>query len=168
VANQFPQDIYQQLDGIDFRLLDELAFLCRKQRQRTGAAYCCPGREYLARKVDCDIGTISRHTTKLERLGLIEKIQRRPVRGQWRSCLYRLRSWVSWRLGQIAGMLRKVGKARSTEKNSHRVRPDARIAHAYENSAPRPHSTPLKPPLTAQEIATRHPILQRWLQRGKF
>jgi DNA-binding transcriptional ArsR family regulator len=120
----FPTDIYQQLDGIDFRLLDELAFLCQQQRQRTGAAYCCPGREYLARKVDCDIGTISRHTSKLERLGLLEKIQRRPVRGQWRSCLYRLRSWVSWRLGQVAGMLRKVGRVRTTGPKINRVRPE--------------------------------------------
>jgi DNA-binding transcriptional ArsR family regulator len=161
----FPTDIYQQLDGIDFRLLDELAFLCKQQRQRTGAAYCCPGREYLARKVDCDIGTISRHTSKLERLGLLEKIQRRPVRGQWRSCLYRLRSWVSWRLGQIAGMLRKVGKSGSIEKIPHRVRPAARITSVNESNVFRSPSQPLAIAPTPEEIAARHPILARWLQR---
>ena len=165
MANQFPQEIYQQLDGIDFRLLDELAFLCKQQRQRTGAAYCCPGREYLATKVDCDVGTISRHTSKLEKLGLLEKIQRRPIRGQWRSCLYRLRSWVSWRLGQIAGMLRKVGKSRSPEKIPHRVRPAARITHKYENNVLQAPSKPLTTSPTAEEIAARHPILARWLAR---
>lgn len=140
MANQFPQDIYQQLDGTDFRLLDELAFLCKQQRQRTRAAYCCPGREYLARKVGCDVGTISRHTSKLEKLGLIEKIQRRPIRGQWRSCLYRLRSWVSWRLGQVAGALRQMGKKRKKSAEVHRVRPDAHKTNAYENNVFKPHS----------------------------
>jgi hypothetical protein len=166
MANQFPQDIYQQLDGIDFRLLDELAYLCNQQRQRTGAAYCCPGRDYLAGKVGCDRGTISRHTTKLERLGVLEKIQRRPLRGQWRSCLYRLRSWVGWRLGQVAGMLRKIGKARAPGPTAHRVRPSARIAHKYENNASKPPSKPLNTPLSPEQIAARDPILARWLQRG--
>lgn len=141
MAQQFPQDIYQQLDGIDFRLLDELAYLCKQQRQRSTAAYCCPGREYLAKKVGCDVGTVSRHTSKLEKLGLIEKIQRRPIRGQWRSCLYRLRNWVAWRLGQIGAMLRQGGKKKPKESaTSHRVRPDAHIAAAYESNAFEPHS----------------------------
>jgi DNA-binding transcriptional ArsR family regulator len=162
VANQFPHDIYRQLDGIDFRLLDELTFLCRKQRQRTGAAYCCPGREYLAGKVGCDVGTISRHTSKLERLGLLEKLQRRPVRGQWRSCLYRLRSWVSWRLGQVAGRLRKMGPARN---RADRVRPHARLASVgTELVAPNPRPARKMPPATVGILQT-NPILRRWLQR---
>jgi len=73
MANRFPQDIYQKLDGYDFRILDELAFLCKQQRQRTRAAYCCPGREYLAGKIGCDVGTISRHTSKLVRLGIVDR-----------------------------------------------------------------------------------------------
>lgn len=165
MAIQFPHEIYRQLDGIDFRLLDELAFLCKQQQKRTGAAYCCPGREYLAAKTGCDVGTISRHTTKLEKLGLLEKIQRRPVRGQWRSCLYRLRSWVSWRLGQVAGMLRKVGKGKSAEQETHRVRLGARIAHPYENNVFKTPPKPRETPLSVEQIAARHPILARWLQR---
>lgn len=121
MAFQFPQEIYQKLDGIDLKLLDELAFLCRQQKKKTGSAYCCPGRRYLAGKLGVDVGTISRHTTKLLELGILDKRQRRPVRGIWQTCLYRLRSWQAWALGRVAGLIRKVG-------NPHRVRLGARKA----------------------------------------
>ena len=75
MAHRFPIETYQKLDGIDLKLLNEVAYLSKLQKKRTGSAYCCPGRAYLAAKVGCDVGTISRHTSKLVALG-IRQLQR--------------------------------------------------------------------------------------------
>jgi len=152
VAFKFPQDTYNKLDGIDLKLLDEIAFLCRQQKKKTGSAYCCPGRQYLADKLGCDIGTISRHTTKLLELGVLDKRQRRPVRGIWQTCLYRLRSWQAWALGRVAGLLRKVG-------NPHRVRPDARKAFLKRKVETSQEHSPLQ-----NDVGKL--ILDRWKARG--
>jgi hypothetical protein len=152
VSFRFPQETYQQLDGIDLKLLEEIAFLCRQQRKRTGAAYCYPRRAYLAGKLGCDVGTISRHTSKLAGLGVLEKIQRRRIRGIWQTCLYRLRSWQAWMLGRVAGVVRKVG-------NFHRVRPNA-------------HKASLGRKMETSEAKTRPQnhvsqiILARWKEKG--
>jgi hypothetical protein len=153
VAHTFPQEIYKQLDGIDFRILNEIAFLSKQQKKRTGSAYCCPGREYLAAKVGCDIGTISRHTSKLVRLGVLEKRQRRPIRGIWQTCLYKLRGWASWALAGIAGQLRKIGN------NSHRVRPSTHRASVQTEIR-----TPKVQSLIKNDLVTQ--ILERWEARG--
>ncbi len=111
VYQKFPKDIYRQLDGVDFRLIDELTFLSKLQRERTGASYCLPGREYLARKLAVSVRTVSRHIAKLKGLGVIDAIQRRPVRGQWRSNLYKVVHWIGWRVRQLTGSIRDVWKA---------------------------------------------------------
>ena len=51
---------------------------------------CLPGREYLATAFGLNVSTISSITTRLARTGHITKLQRRPDRGQWHSCLYKL------------------------------------------------------------------------------
>jgi hypothetical protein len=160
VAHTFPQDIYQQLDGIDYRILNELSFLSKQQKRRTGSAYCCPGREYLAAKVKCDVGTISRHTSKLVKLGILDKRQRRPIRGIWQTCLYKLVGWAAWALAGIAGQLRKK------PNNFHRVRLTPRIASVKtEIIASKTHSSPKK-----EELSTNNDfvsiILRRWEARG--
>ena len=161
MAHTFPQDIYQQLDGIDFRILNELSFLSKQQKRRTGSAYCCPGREYLAAKVGCDVGTISRHTSKLVTLGILDKRQRRPIRGIWQTCLYKLMGWASWAMAGIASQLRKK------PNNSHRVRPTAHIASVKtEIIASKPHSLPTKEgPATINDLGRM--ILKRWEARGE-
>jgi hypothetical protein len=133
--------------------MEQGAFLSKQQKKRTGSAYCCPGREYLAGKVGCDVGTISRHTSKLVRLGILEKLQRRPIRGIWQTCLYKLRGWVSWALAGIAGALRKI------RNNSHRVRHDAHIASQKEKIIPPEGKSPVQNDFVVQ-------ILQRWKERG--
>jgi len=154
VAHVFPHEIYKKLDGIDFRILNEIAFLSKQQKKRTGSAYCCPGREYLAAKVGCDIGTISRHTTKLVKLGVLEKRQRRPIRGIWQTCLYKLKGWASWLLAGIAGQLRKIRNV------SHRVRHDAHIASVRTEIRIPEGKPPIKNGLVTD-------ILTRWKERGK-
>ncbi len=47
-------------------------------------------------------------TSKLVKLGVLEKRQRRPIRGIWQTCLYKLKSWAAWALAGIAGALRKL------------------------------------------------------------
>jgi hypothetical protein len=153
VAHTFPQEIYKKLDGIDFRILNEVSFLSKLQKKRTGSAYCCPGREYLAEKVGCDVGTISRHTSKLVTLGVLEKRQRRPIRGIWQTCLYKLRGWGSWALAGMAGQLRKIGN------KAHRVRRTPHIASVRTEIR-----TPEVTPSVKNERVAQ--ILQRWKARG--
>jgi DNA-binding transcriptional ArsR family regulator len=159
MAKRFPQETYQKLDGIDLKLLDEIAFLSRQQRKRTGSAYCRPSRAYLGKKLGVDVGTISRHTSKLVDLGVLDKQQRRPVRGIWQTCLYRLRNWQAWALGRVAGFLRKIG-------NNHRVRLDARKLPCERNK----ETSEVK--ITASAIKTAAPnnleqeLMQRWEAKG--
>lgn len=152
VAEQrtFPQDISNQLLGVDYRILDELAFLSKQQQKKSGAAYAMPGRAYLAHKLSVSIRTISRSIARLKRLGILDSIQRRPVRGQWKTNLYRLRHWFSWRLGQLSGVLRKL---------SHRGTPKAHITFSIrEIKAP----DPLPP--TKNSLSEK--ILGRWREKG--
>ena len=152
MAFTFPQETYQKLDGIDLKLLNEIEFLSRQQRKRTGSAYCCPSRAYLAGKLGVDVGTISRHTSKLVDLGVLDKRQRRPIRGIWQTCLYRLRSWQAWALGRVVGFLRKIG-------NNHRVRPDAHKL-SYERKI---ETFQVKtPPINNLE----QELLTRWKKKG--
>lgn len=88
-------------------------------------------------------GTISRHTTKLVRLGILDKRQRRPVRGIWQTCLYKLVSWGAWALAGIAGAVRKK------RSKSHRVRPPARIASVQTEIVPQEGQPPRKNDLVA-------------------
>src|SRR5262245_17181852 len=104
----FPVDIYRQLLGVDFRLLDELTFLSRQQKKKTGSSYCLPGRQYLSEKLGISIRTISRSDARLKRLGILDVTQRRPIRGIWQTNLYKVRHWLGWRLGQIGMNLRKI------------------------------------------------------------
>ncbi len=152
VAYRFPQETYQKLDGIDLKLLNEIAFLSRLQRKKTGSAYCCPSRNYLAGKLGVDVGTISRHTTKLLELGVLEKIQRRRVRGIWQTCLYKLRTWQAWALGRVAGLLRKIG-------SHHRVR-----LGAPKHSLERKKET--SEPFSSLKNTKGEEILARWKAKG--
>lgn len=150
-ARTFPSDIAQRLTGTDFRLLDELSFLSRLQRKRTGASYAMPSRRYLAEKIGCSIRTVSRSVARLKRLGILEAVQRRPRRGVWRSNLYRIRSWIGWRLGQLSGALRKIGSHRGT-RTAHIAFSKRKIETSEEQSPPQ------------NDLGTS--ILARWRDRG--
>jgi hypothetical protein len=106
----------------------------------------------LANKLGVDVGTVSRHTSKLVTVGVLEKVQRRCVRGIWQTCLYWLRSWQAWALGRVAGFLRKIG-------NSHRVR-----LGAHKHSLERKLETPKVPPSLKSNVYEE--ILTRWREKG--
>jgi Helix-turn-helix domain len=150
VAFAFPTDIYRQLLGTDFRLLDELTFLAKQQQKKSGAAYCMPGRKYLAEKLSCSIRTISRSIARLRRLGILDAIQRRPVRGLWQTNLYKIRHWLGWRIGQLGQLLRKP---------THRGTPMAHIASPWGKIE-------TSDPPTQQKNAKGEEILARWKDKG--
>ena len=152
VAEQrtFPQDISNQLLGVDYRILDELAFLSKQQQKKSGAAYAMPGRAYLSQKLGCSVRTISRSISRLKRLGILDSTQRRPVRGRWKTNLYKIRSWIGWRLGQLSGTLRKL---------SHR---GPRMAHIAFLERKIETSDPLPPP----KNSVGEEILTRWKAKG--
>lgn len=104
-----PQELWRQLRSIDAGLLDNLAFLCRLRRAEsgTGAAYCTPGRAWLAQRLGVSVWTISRHTSRLKRLGALEKVQRRPKAGKWQTNLYVLRGRCAWIVGTALARVRR-------------------------------------------------------------
>ena len=67
------REVWLQLDGIDFRLIEELTFL------QGNRGYSFPSREYLASKLKISIGTVSRHVSKLRSLGLLQVTHRRTA-----------------------------------------------------------------------------------------
>ena len=99
----FDRTTWNQLSSLDIRILDELAFLSRSTatRSATGARYCYPSRPWLAQRLACSVETITRHTSKLARLGLLAKLQRRPVRGTWQTNLYRLIHPMAWAAARL-------------------------------------------------------------------
>lgn len=110
LQRRWPQDIWNHLTGLDARLLEQLAFLARLQRARSpkGAAYCTPGRAWLATRLDCHPDTISRHTAKLQALGILDKRQRRPISGIWQTCLYAITSPLGWRFAALRATIARV------------------------------------------------------------
>lgn len=109
---RFDRDTWNQLSSIDVRLLDALGFLsrCTAKRSPTGALYAIPGRRWLAKHLGCSVETITRHTTKLRDLGLLKKLQRRPVTGQWQTCLYRLVHPMAWAAAAITGRVTRLAR----------------------------------------------------------
>ena len=107
---QFDEETYRQLDGYDIRLLEEIEFLSKLQAKKsiTGAKYCCPSEIYLSKKVGIARENISRHISKLSRLGILAITHRRKLRGNWQTNMYRIVSWVWWRLRQATQTLRSL------------------------------------------------------------
>lgn len=133
-----------QLDGIDFRLIEELTFL-------QGNRGCCfPSREYLAAKLKISIWTISRHTSKLKGLGLLSIQPRRYRRtdGTWatRSNIYKVLGFIGSKVRKILSLLTGV-------------RPKARIPKQKEKSEHFDLSQVKNPKLKG--------FLERWKARGE-
>jgi len=107
---QFDIETYRQLDGPDIRLLEEIDFLSRRQAKRsvTGARYCCPSEIYLSKKIGIARENVSRHISKLSRLGVLAVQNRRKLRGNWQTNLYKIVNWGWWRLRQAAQALRST------------------------------------------------------------
>ncbi len=149
VMVQPPAEIWAALSSIDLKVLEQLAFLCRlKARERPGgAAWCHPGRRWLAERLRCSVSTVSRHVCKLRRLGVLDKFQPRPRGGIWRTNVYRLLSRRSWRLARIGVLIERV---------AHRSRLHAH--YSPKESAKRGSSD------SRLEFSA---LYERWMSRGK-
>lgn len=173
-AFTFPQDIYNQLDGVDFRLLEEIDYLsrCQAKHGKTGARYCFPSEAYLAQKLSRCREVISRHVSKLSRLGVLSVIHRRKVRGHWQTNLYRIVSSVWWRI--------RKGLGKTISRDFSRVPPaHKRRAKILADSSTNPHrvtfpshiadpmrvinNSPTRKTLKAHVDS----ILQTWMKRGE-
>jgi hypothetical protein len=100
--SKFPVDIWRKLSGSQFRLVEELAFLGK-------GAPCYVGRAYLAKKLGLHVDSVSRITSQLVDLGVLDKFQRRYRRkdGSWdyRPCVYKLAQWAVWK---FRALMRKI------------------------------------------------------------
>jgi DNA-binding transcriptional ArsR family regulator len=105
---RFDHKTYQQLDGYDAKILEEINYLSGLQRKKspTGARYCTPSEEYLSQKLGIRREAVSRHISKLSNLGILRVTHRHKRNGQWQTNLYTIISWVWWRLGQALKSLR--------------------------------------------------------------
>jgi hypothetical protein len=69
------------------------------------------GRAYLAKKLGIHIDSVSRITSQLADLGILEKFQRRYRRrdGSWdyRPCVYKLCAWAVWKFRALMGKIFK-------------------------------------------------------------
>ncbi len=120
------------LSGIDYRILEQVQALSRSWQTRnpSGAAYCWPGRKWLAERAGCNVWTISRHTARLARAGYLRVVHRRPVAGRWSSNLYVLLGPAARSAAAAAASLHAVlhrvrGRAHQ-RKNQYPIRESAR------------------------------------------
>lgn len=111
------RSVLMRLDGIDHAILEELHFLSR------GRGFCFPGRTYLAKKLELSVWTISRHTAKLVRLGLlaVRQCRRRRRNGTWDTGpnLYKVLKWGSAivaRILSLTGVRRSARISKPKEK----------------------------------------------------
>lgn len=149
VTRPWPWHLWRQLSSIECRLLEELAYLARLQakRSKSGAFYCVPGREYLAKKLGCSVVTVSRHVSRLKGLGLLSAFQRRPQEGQWQTNLYRLIHPLSWGVARIRHLVATT---------SYRV---SRMTHLASSKKTKINSKP--------DNADFEALVGRWLGRGE-
>lgn len=121
--------IWQQLSTFDFRLIEQLCYLSRLRAAESPrkSHYCTPGRAWLAQRLGVSICTISRHTSRLRRLGVLDKLQRRPVRGRWQTCLYAVVNPAAWAVRRVRALILNV---------SHRVAKVRHIASPEETLTP--------------------------------
>lgn len=109
------QRTWRACKTLDVRLLDQIAYLStvHNRQSKRGGRYAVPGRRWLAQRLGCSVWTISRHTSALQRAGILQKYQRPQKAGRFRSCVYWLVEPGSWVVARTRQLLRAA---------SHRVR----------------------------------------------
>lgn len=119
---KFDRETYNQITGLDARLLEAIAYdsRCQSKHSPTGARYSVKPQAYFARLLGVCRETISDAVRKLARIGILDITRRRKKHGVWQSNMYRIRSWMWWRLGKALRALRT---------NSHRVTQTSHITN---------------------------------------
>lgn len=144
----FDVHTYHRLDGHDFRLLDELAYLCKLRQKHVGASYCTPSTSYLSAKLGIVRESVSRHITKLTKLGILSVTHRRKRDGTWLTNLYKIVKWEAWRIhGAIAQTLRGK-KSRKESSSVNHVTLDANKPFSYTEKSLTPQTSLIFPEKT--------------------
>lgn len=106
---RFDRATYNQISGLDARLLELIDYDCRIRAKisRTGARYSIKPEAYFARILSVTRETISHRVCHLEDLGILDVTRRSPVRGIWQTNMYKIVSFVWWRLRKVLRGLRK-------------------------------------------------------------
>jgi len=157
-------DEIPKLNWSDLRTFEEISFLCKLRRKRGLLPYAIPGRSYLSKKTGFSVRTVSRATGRLVSAGLLQKRQRRPTRGQWKSNLYRPVSARFWRLSAAIGELfsiRAVGLIHREPRLAHKAYQENRKNLQIKKNVPPLH--PEKP--LSDKIMDKLPLLTTWLSR---
>ena len=99
-----------RLTGTELRLIEQLAYLIERQRQRRpgGTPYALPGRAWLAARLGTCVTTISRASGRLARRGMLHVVQRRPRHGQYQTCLYQIIDASGWAAARLARAARRA------------------------------------------------------------
>jgi hypothetical protein len=124
---RFDQKTFNQLDGYDLKLLDLIYFLskCQAKKSPTGAKYCTPSEIYLGNKLRISRESVSHHVVKLNALGVLDVTHRPKRYGKWQTNMYKIVSWVWWRIRQATQQLRSL---------PHRVKPGSHITTPMRES----------------------------------
>jgi biotin operon repressor len=117
---RFDHKTFNKLDGYDLKILEQIYFLsqCQAKKSPTGAKYCTPSEKYLGKQLGISRESVSHHVVKLNKLGVLDVTHRRKVQGRWQTNLYKIVSWIWWRIRQATKSLRT---------RPHRVKPASHI-----------------------------------------
>ena len=150
------------LDWTDLKILEELSFLAETD------GFCVPGRQYLSDTVGVSIRSVSRHISKLCRLGFLQRTLRsyRKASGEivGRSNLYKVAMGVAERIRAFLGAVGRRINAPSTggPRLAHVPRKEKK-SFIRKGIVPKKANTqPLGP-----EILEKIPLLRLWLARGR-
>ncbi len=118
MAVQFPYEIWRQLNGTDFRLLEQLTFLSKAK------GYAYPSQKYLSKALRCHRSTITRSINKLKELGLLvvnpRKYRRKNGQFLTESNAYRVIHWIGWKVRSLFHKVTDVAKAKHKLKKKEK------------------------------------------------
>ena len=149
------------VDWVDIRILEELSFLGQDD------GYSVPGRQYLAKVLGRSIRTVSRHLTKLCKLGYLQRTLRtyRTADGKLRNqtSLYRVALDTAARIKAFLGTLgQRITEQKTGGTSSSRDQKKIHIKPKRKAQPPQPTPLPSLNPTIFEKI----PLLKRWMQRG--
>lgn len=112
IKQRFPHDVVRKLNGTDIKLLEIINYRSnlRAKASPSRAKYCIDAQAYFAKCLGVRRETISRAVTRLANLGILDVTHRRKIRGQWQTCLYRIRNWQWWRFGRMIRVIHQAGR----------------------------------------------------------
>ena len=128
---RFDRQTYNKLDGLSVRFLELMHYDMMQQAKKSpiGAHYSIKPEAWFAKCLGVCRETISHVVTKLDGLGILDVTHRDKVRGIYQTNMYKIRSWVWWKLAKLL---------RSLRKTSHRVKEASHLSNPEGVKKPEP------------------------------